>query len=408
MQCRVHRRWKTLRLYQPTLMCSVSGVKLSSEPNHLSTKIGALQRNASELPIEFSMTASNNTTLSKKLQVAGLTQGISIPSTRFRLLQYSSLLADQGVSITHMPAKFGAYPPAGLISRLGWFPNALGDAFKRSYKANTADVCFLQRELISTLRTGESLLRQPVVFDVDDAIFLHPRGRQSDATARQATLVICGNKFLAEHYGQFTQVVILPTAVDTERFHPLPYEIAPLVIGWSGSSANLHYLYQIEDALYLALEQLPSVQLHVVCDSPPTFRRLPPERVRYIRWNPNVEVAALQRFSVGLMPLSDTPWSRGKCSFKMLTYMAVGIPVIVSPVGMNVEVLGHGNCGFAAVTKDDWVDAICLLIKNQSLASIMGKTGRSITESIYAKKCIGPKLAQVLLEASYSGTVRGG
>lgn len=354
------------------------------------------------------MPAIHASALNKKLQVAGLTQGISVPSTRFRLLQHLDLLADQGVTVTHLPARFGAYPPAGLMARLGWFPSALGDAFKRSYQANTADVCFLQRELVSTLRTGEPLLRRPIVFDVDDAIFLHPRGRQSDATARQATLVICGNRFLAEHYGQFAQVIVLPTAVDTERFHPLPCEIDPPVIGWSGSSANLPYLYQIEDALHSALQLLPSVQLHVVCDSPPVFRSLPSERVRFIRWHPDVEVAALQRFNVGLMPLPDTPWSRGKCSFKMLTYMAVGIPVIVSPVGMNVEVLGHGNCGFAAVTKDAWVGAICQLIKDRSLAGVMGKTGRSITESVYAKKCIGLKLARALLEASSSGTARGG
>lgn len=354
------------------------------------------------------MTAVNTTTLSKTLQVAGLTQGIDVPSTRFRLIQYSSLLADQGMSVTHLPARFGAYPPAGLMSRLRWFPNALRDAIKRSYQANAADICFLQRELISTLRTGEPLLRRPIVFDVDDAIFLHSRGRQSDATAKQATLVICGNKFLAEHYGQFAHVIVLPTAVDTERFHPLPCEIDPPVIGWSGSSTNLPYLYQIEEALHLALQKLPSAQLHIICDSPPIFRRLPSERVRFIRWHPDVEVAALQRFNVGLMPIPDTQWSRGKCSFKMLTYMAVGIPVVVSPVGMNVEVLGHGDCGFAAVTKDDWVDAICQLVKDQSLASVMGKTGRSITESVYAKNYIGPKLARVLLEASSSETARGG
>jgi glycosyltransferase involved in cell wall biosynthesis len=118
--------------------------------------------------------------------------------------------------------------------------------------------------------------------------------------------------------------------------------------------------------------------------------------VVFERWSPAREAAVLREFSVGLMPLEDTPWARGKCSFKMLTYMACGIPVVVSPVGMNTEVLGHGACGYAASTQEEWIDTVSSLLRDEATAHAMGKVGRQITQTHYARRVIGPKLAQLL------------
>jgi glycosyltransferase involved in cell wall biosynthesis len=104
----------------------------------------------------------------------------------------------------------------------------------------------------------------------------------------------------------------------------------------------------------------------------------------------------LHEFTIGIMPLEDDLWARGKCSFKMLTYMAAGLPVVVAPVGMNIEILDQGPCGFSAKTTDDWVGAISSLLCNPGLAAKMGQSGRQIIEARYAQNVIAPRLAQLL------------
>lgn len=303
-----------------------------------------------------------------------------------------------------LAARFGTYPPAGAWARLRWLPRALVDAGLRVGRANRMDVCFLQRELISTLLTWEPLIRVPYVFDVDDAIFLGRRGALTDRIARRAQMTICGNRYLAEHYSALGPVLVLPTAVDTDRFVPPDDDATdrPPVIGWSGSSSGLAYLYGIEEALRIVLRNHPRARLRVVCDQPPRFTSLPADRVEFEPWSAATEVASLQRFTVGLMPLEDSAWARGKCSFKMLTYMATGVPVVVSPVGMNNEVLSLGVCGYAACTRDEWVDAMNDLLRDAERACSMGRVGRGLVESQFSQRVVAPQLASVLMNAASS------
>lgn len=339
-------------------------------------------------------------------RVAALTQGASVPSARFRVEQYLSRLAALGIEMKPLWSRPGAYPPPSLASRLAWLPAAVCDATIRAIAANRYDVCLLQRELVSTLITAEPLIRCPLVFDVDDAIFLGARGRYSDLIAKRAAITICGNSFLAEHYAELSRVVILPTAVDTLRFVPgITDQSSPPVIGWSGSSSGFKYLYAIEDALRIVLHTHPHAILRIVADQAPCFQSLPVDRVEFELWSPDTEVAALQNFTVGLMPLEDSLWARGKCSFKMLTYMAVGIPVIVSPVGMNNEVLALGDCGFAARNCDQWVDAVSACLKDQNIAQSMGLVGRRIIEEKFSQRVIAPLLAAILKSAAEKGAV---
>lgn len=331
------------------------------------------------------------------ITVAALTQGAEVPSTRFRVTQHVEALARSDVYIRHLPARFGSYPPGSRMRRVPWGIAALAESSLRVIEANRADVVLLQRELLSTLHTAERFIRRPYVFDVDDAIFTGPRGWISDRLAKRAALTICGNSYLADHYGRFGPVAILPTAVDTTRFIPARRSHAGRpTIGWSGSSSGFPYLYGIESALEAVFERVPDAVLDVVADRPPIFRSLPVNRVRFRQWSEATEVEFIQRFSVGLMPLEDTPWTRGKCSFKMLTYMAVGIPVVVSPVGMNTQVLAQGLCGFAAHSREEWVDAISTVLADQAKAQQMGVVGRCIVEANYSAKDIGAQLSALV------------
>lgn len=329
--------------------------------------------------------------------LVGITQGRNIPSTRFRWSQYADDLACEGFIVSEFASHFGAYPPASRGKRPFWLTASIAEGLVRTLNSSRFSLRFLQRNLISTLCTWEPLLRKPFVFDVDDAIFLGPRGNNANRIANSASIIICGNDFLANHFEKFGVVTVLPTAVDTARYSLRSNQWPDKrIVGWSGSSSGLKYLYKIESALLSLLEKHPDVVLKIVSDKAPMFKIIPPERLIYEQWSPQREVAALQEFSVGIMPLEDDLWARGKCSFKMLTYMAVGIPVVVSPVGMNADVLGQAACGFGPRSEEEWVDAISCLLIDSSLAEKMGSAGRQLIEARYAKNIVGPKLACIL------------
>lgn len=332
-----------------------------------------------------------------KLTVAGLTQGLLQPSTRFRWSQYRTLFQDAGLDTRDLHARFSAYPPQAGWQRPAWGLAALADARLRVARANReADLAFLQRHLLSTLHTAERALKIPYVFDVDDAIFLGTRGESADAIARGARHIICGNAFLADHFQRFGPVTVLPTAVDTDHFTVRSAPPARPTLGWSGSSSGFPYLYAIEDALARVMRALPQVQLHIVADRPPAFTHLPPDRVHFTRWQPDIEVEVLKTFTVGLMPLEDSPWARGKCSFKMLTYMSCALPCVVSPVGMNREVLDLGACGLAAESVQSWADALHALLSDEALAWSLGQTGRRVVEQHFSRRVVGAQLIELL------------
>jgi glycosyltransferase involved in cell wall biosynthesis len=207
--------------------------------------------------------------------------------------------------------------------------------------------------------------------------------------------VLCGNTFLANVCEQWHQSVhVLPTGVDTDRYCIAETQPSPErpVIGWSGSSAGAKYLLSIEASLATVLERNKRSTLRVVSDIRPEFRIIPDSRIEYIRWSPTNEVRTIQEMTVGLMPLDDSQWSRGKCSYKMLLYMSCGRPVVVSPVGMNAEVLCEGEIGYGARTHDEWVDAIEQVLADNNNANRMGQIGRGVVVSRYSLHTLAPQL----------------
>lgn len=329
--------------------------------------------------------------------VFALTQGKNEPSSRFRWRQYIPYLIESGIIPFEKCTYWESYPPKRKLLRPPWLVANSFSALKNTICSNNYDLRFLQRELISTLCTAEPLLKDPFVFDVDDAIFLHQRFSSIDRIAKRANLIICGNEFLANYFSSFGNVKILPTAVDTKRFVPKLKSNESIIIGWSGSSSGLTDLYTIEPALKIILDKYPNIYIKVISDRQPTFTLLPKKQLIFQQWHPETEVDAIQDITIGIMPLSKGEWVKGKCSYKMLTYMAVGVPVVVSSIGMNIDVLQHGNAGMLVSTIDEWVDAITFLLNKQSLAKEMGLIGRQVIEKYYATNIIGPKLAKILI-----------
>ena len=212
--------------------------------------------------------------------------------------------------------------------------------------------------------------------------------------------VICGNDFIAENVSQWNnRIIVLPTAVDTDRFLPALTKSehkGKLIIGWSGLNAGFKYLLGIEGALVEVLSQYQDAVLRVVSDVRPAFRVLDEARVEYIPWSPENEVSTIQEMSVGLMPIDNSLWSKGKCSYKMLLYMACGVPVVVSPFGMNSEILGYGKVGFGPSDDCGWIESISYLLDNLSHGHQMGLAGRKVVEERFSLRSLAPRMATFL------------
>jgi glycosyltransferase involved in cell wall biosynthesis len=337
--------------------------------------------------------------MSSALSVAALTGGANVPSARFRVRQYVSELARLGVRLEELISPFGSYPPERKWLRPLWGAGALVGGLSRVARSWAYDVCLLQRELVSTLVTVEPLTKRPRILDVDDAVFVYRGGWSARVLAQSCDKVICGNAFLAEWYRTWNRdIEILPTPVDVGRFRPKTKDDdGEVVIGWIGVSRNLRYVAAIESALRHVLTTSGRVRLRIVSDQAPQLPSLPRNQVDFAAWSAESEVEQLQRMDIGIMPLADSVWERGKCSFKMLQYMACGLPVVVSPVGMNAEVLALGQCGFGATCEREWVDALQAQIESSALRKKLGAEGRRLAETRFSTRVLAPRLAQILL-----------
>lgn len=311
-----------------------------------------------------------------------MTYGVEAASYRYRIKSLFPTLAAAGWRIAEHELARGRY---GLrIWRL-------------SRQLRAADLVVLQK--IKLLPPEARLLRgtaQRLVFDLDDAIFVRkprrPGGRVGDSawrrwkfasTCRAADLVTVGNHYLATVAGRSARrVEILPTAVDHDRYPSKVVDVGqPPTVVWIGQPENLMSLELVRPAVARVAQRVPGSRLRVVCSDFPDWDEVPVERTR---WRPDSEVAALSSADVGIMPIEDEPWSRGKCAFKLLQYMAAGLPCVASPVGANRDVVVHGETGFLATDTASWTAALGRLLTEPELRHRMGEAGRRRVESEFS------------------------
>jgi glycosyltransferase involved in cell wall biosynthesis len=256
-----------------------------------------------------------------------------------------------------------------------------------------AHVVLVQKRLIPTWLVHVLLrTKVPVVYDFDDAVWVTPSGDPVPARERSrlellvsgASAVVAGNLYLSGWAEQLQQeVTVIPTTLDTGVWSPKRRRAhQDLKLGWVGTRGNLTHLELIRPALARVLDAHPNVRLVVVSDTlPACFRN--DDRIEFRRWELANEVSTLADVDVGLMPLTNNAWTRGKCAFKALQFMALAIPVIVSPVGMNSDVISHGHNGLFAVTEEDWITSLESLIGDGDLRQRLGEAGRSTVVENY-------------------------
>lgn len=310
-----------------------------------------------------------------------------------------------------MPAsRFRVHPIAGALSSEGWdtqiihgyglLDHKISSPFvRRGYRAacrarramRTACLdregpVVVQRLALPWLAAPEVRLAQrgkQLVFDFDDAVFLGGNGKVNplrrkalDAVFAAASHVVAGNSWLAQSVNADVQVSVIPTCIDTRKYRPCDQQRrpGPVRIGWIGTSGNFPYLKQLVDPLARLRAKEGSFEF-VICSDESNIGLFRELGATFEKWSPERELPFLQSLDIGLMPLADDNWCRGKCSFKMIQYMAVGCPVVASAVGMNIDVIRDG-VGGRLVADADWIEPLVAMMQSEELRKITGAQAR--------------------------------
>jgi len=330
------------------------------------------------------------------------------PSNRFRVEQYLPSLAQKNISYCVRPfcnedfyfllrkkgryLKKAAYLLAFLLSR-----------FTDLFRSLNYDIVFIHREAFpSKDYLFERLFRifsGKLIYDFDDAIFLKKPAKVK-ALVRMSDHVMAGNGFLKDYAASFNEEVsILPTCVDTDKYRPVPKRPGneKVVIGWMGTPTTSEYLKELKGVFKFILDKYTNVEIRIVGGMSDSF--LGPG-FTYKSWSLEREISDLQEFDIGIMPMPDNGWTKGKCAFKIIQYMAVGIPSVASQVGMNLEVIKYGVNGFFASSDEEWIDRLSRLIENVDLRGSVGRNGRKTIEDRYSVRVAAPKFIGILEKVS--------
>ena len=322
------------------------------------------------------------------------------PSQRFRFEQYIKILSDKGYVCTFQ--SFLDSHSWQIFFRTGNLPQkalCLVTGFARRVKVlfgvSTFDFVFIHREatpigppIIEWIIA--KVLNKRIIYDFDDAIWMTDRPDESiflsalkwrtkvRSICGWSYKISCGNTYLCNYSRQFnSKVIINPTTIDVHVHNPVlnvKRKFDELVIGWTGSHSTLKYLVEIEPILKELENRNKNLKILVIADKRPQFLSL--NSVQFIPWSKETEIEDLLKMDIGIMPLPADEWSKGKCGFKALQYMALGIPPVASRVGTNSEIIEDNINGFLCSTKEEWLDSLQGLIDDESLCFAFGESAR--------------------------------
>ena len=343
--------------------------------------------------------------------------GPQAASHRVRLSQFQPGLAGAGIDLQIQSLLDNAYLQRSFSGRrpsLQGLLAAYGRRLQALRQADRFDLAIVHCELLPFLPgwLERQLLQIPFIYDCDDAFFLKYRsgrlrplqpllGAKADRLMTAAEAVTAGNTALAAYARLFnSNVTVLPSVVDTDQFcpaEPPPAERIgePFTLGWIGSPSTAPYLQLLVEPLQQLARERP-VRLLVVGGSSPAIAGV---EVIEQPWSLDQEVPLIQQFDVGLMPLPDTPWTRGKCAYKLIQCMGCGIPVVASRVGANLDTVPP-ECGLLAETPEEWLVALRLLAADPSRRQRMGQAARHWVEQHYSLRSALPVLTDVIQRAA--------
>lgn len=332
------------------------------------------------------------------------------PSQRFRFEQYLEILDKNGFQVKSQSfwddsAWQILYCKGFYFTKVIGFTKGVMRRLCILFQLSRVEFVFIHREC---LPVGPpfiewilaKILRKKIIYDFDDAIWLSNTSAENKAIAflkwhrkvasicKWSWKISCGNSFLASYAIQFNKnVVVNPTTIDTINLHnPSRFIIEkksnPVIIGWTGTQSTLPYIISLIPILQKLEQQFPDqFRLLIIANKDP---KLSLKFVDYLKWSIKTEIQDLSKMDIGLMPLTDDIWAKGKCGFKALQYMALEIPTIVSPVGVNNEIIKNGIDGYLCKTETEWLRVLTQLIEDKNLRKGIGSAGRKKITSNYS------------------------
>lgn len=332
------------------------------------------------------------------------------PSQRFRFEQYFDVLRSQDID----------FSVSSFLTHANWRVfYGKGNALKKAaalllgfWRRTTSIIAVREADFIFVHREASpvgppifewiiaKVLDKKIIYDFDDALWLTDRNQEPLLTrivkwrgkistiCKWSYRVSCGNAYLAAFAKQFNESVTLnPTTIDATGHHN-PALISneksrtnSVIIGWTGSHSTLKYLEILEPVLKQLETKFPNVSIVVIADQPP---KMDLQRLIHIPWKEATEIEDLAGIDIGIMPLPDDEWSKGKCGFKILQYMALGIPSVSSPVGVNSKIVEHGQNGFLADSEQEWIELLSKLVGDEPLRREIGERGRQMVVQYYS------------------------
>ena len=339
-------------------------------------------------------------------------------SSRMRFYQYLPGLEAAGISITLAPFFSDGYVRGLQQNTKNLFEamRAYAGRVQALLGSRQFDLLWIEKEALPWLPAWfeKALLSSavPYVLDYDDAVFHYYDQHRNlvvralltgkhPALIESAALVVVGNAYLAEFVqaAGARQVKLVPTVIDLERYsiaaiNPVKIDGTPCV-GWIGQRTTAAFLAPYAPIFVRLFAEELARFAAIGIDAPSLG--LP---MASINWTEQTEVASISSFDIGIMPLVDEPFERGKCGYKLIQYMACGLPVVASPVGVNRQIVEHGVNGFVAETPEQWEQALRTLLADAGLRKRMGQAGRQKVEQQYCIQVTGPEMAALLRAAS--------
>ena len=340
------------------------------------------------------------------------------PSQRFRFEQYMDLMEGNGFicDFSYLISEGGDnvfYGKGKFLSKLEILLESIARRCREVIRSDLYDLIFIQRECFML---GTSLLeklfarKSKIIFDFDDSIwlpnvsegnkrlgFLKNSSKTKDII-RVSNMVLAGNNYLADYARQFnSNVKVVPTTIDTDQYIRNHNPTGRICIGWSGSVSTIeHFEHAIPFLKKIKEKYGNQVVFKVIGDESYQNQEL---GITGSPWEIESEIRELSSFDIGIMPLPDNEWTKGKCGLKGLQYMALETATVMSPVGVNCEIVSNGENGFLADSVDDWVEKLSQLIEDESLRNKFGKEGRKTVIKRYSVKALSDKYVNYFHEA---------
>ena len=337
-------------------------------------------------------------------------------SNRYRVEQYLPYLEKEGIkySLRHFWSSSAykiLYKKGYFLKKTYFFICGTISRFIDLLNIAHYDIVFIHREAYpigkAFFEITLSVLSKPIIFDFDDAIFVPTFSQPNNfvekfksadkvgTILRRSSHIIAGNRYLynfALRYNHF--VSIIPTPIDTNKYYPdFKIDKDEVIIGWMGSVTTLDFLNIMVGVFIYLSKRFHNIKLKIIGGN---FSVKGLSNVISKPWSLEEEIEDLKSFDIGIMPMPDNKWTNGKCSFKAILYMSMGIPCVCSSVGMNKEIITDGMNGFIASTENEWIEKLSLLVENSELRKRIGMAGRKTVEERYSVKVNAPKYLQVL------------